>query len=159
MKVAGTILNKINFHFGKAVLYYLLAVSFLFTVDYLRLRALPLKYWIEYKSVEPVKIQYTAGETIRFVSKLDVNESAEVEWLDILRCQLNGEQESTFFSIYKSNVNQLMVGKDKESIWNYLGKTPQETATCFLDSNHKLNLNYGITKNRSIKSGFFEIEG
>lgn len=149
--------KKINYLFGKAILFYFVAVVSLFLMQYGYYAFLPLDNWFKYYSISPTKDTYAIGEEIYFRTDNDVFRDVRFTWLDILRCEQNGE--TAYFSSYISSANAEPRPRNTSGrLWRYGASTPMFSTTCYLDSTQAVTFPYGIIRYTKMNSNTFTIE-
>ncbi len=115
----------------------------------------PMKYWIEYKSVEPLH-DVKVGESPKFRSIVETYRKANIKFNDILFCKFEGEEEFDYYVNYKSkSYGKKPVGLEKNE-WTFHPAVPL-VGECYCKSNIILQLPFGISRVQSIKGDVFKI--
>ena len=122
---------------------------------YLDLTAMP--HWIHYKSVVPVHEVFDVGENPRFISDRKVNIVSNITWVDTIFCKSTNDNVSSFYSTHMSKNVAVQPTKGYKAVtWRYPYKI-NEPGTCYLKSNVKLSLLWGITKTQTYEGKKFQV--
>ena len=108
-----------------------------------------MNQYVEYFAVVPYKDVFMAGETLQFLSDRVVYKESELEWRDILYCDMNNDGQFGYKDTYTSgDTAKPHPRRPLEQIetWDFNGKKITVDAICFLKSITALQLPYGIEK-------------
>ena len=137
---------------AKMVVGYLGAVLVVFSFDFAYTHFAPMSNWIEYHSVEPTRTSFDPGQLVTFQSERSIRRPVAVEFLDILHCDIQGQEVYT--SVYKSAAYNQEIGHDI-AVWSYGGFLPDRPVECYLESNVTAALDYGVRKTQIITGNKF----
>jgi len=116
---------------------------------------MPMTFWIEYKSVEPMS-DFKVGELPKFVSIVETYRDSNVMFSDVLFCKFTGEEEFDYYVEYKSG----SFGKKPEGIetnqWTFHPAVPL-AGECYCRSSIILQLPFGINRVQKIRGKVFEV--
>lgn len=126
------------------------------------IRIMPSSHWVQYDEIAPLKPKFPIGEDLFFISSAEIKQLVNIEWEDVLYCDLSNDtkQRFVYYSVYTSSKKQVHPMKwtgDEAEQWAYRGEIPKVPAKCYLDSTTTAVLDYGFKKSSNIKSPVFEV--
>lgn len=130
------------------LLWVIISFSFVLWYNYF----MPMKNWIEYQSVEPLRKINTIGDPFRMVSTRDFTRNSEVEWFDVLIC--NNEWIPWRYSAMKSEwkIHKSLL---KITSRRYIADTPVDPSECYMVSHITLKLMLWLHKEQIVTSTWF----
>ena len=130
------------------------AVAFALQVAYERLS--PDYFWVEYAGT---RVSDQSENGIKFESAAVFPRGGRASWNDVLKCDINGNGNFTFFSFYESSA-RLEPDNDFSfdgGDWLYPARFPRN-ADCFIDNGIEVRTPLGFTKVETTKSPIFTIK-
>ena len=136
----------------------ILGISLIFILEYSYFRIVPVTHFFKYQSVASELEEIKIGDPLIMVSTSQYNRSADINWNDILRCDLG--EGSQYYSFYESSADNYKPKQGfkviDEGNWRYGGKVPTVPAKCFMSSTITASLQYGVEKQMSLESNTFQ---
>jgi len=137
---------------------FLLFSAFVFSYGVIALAvesSLPDNFYVEYDGVSAYS-KYNVGEPPKFFSDSRYPRGGVVTWLDVLRCDTNGDGRFDFFSSHKSSIAVKPRNEPlKDNAWFYQGNVPTTYSACFVESNISVLTPHGARKEDDIKTDIF----
>jgi len=117
--------------------------------------SLPDRWYVEYDGVTAYA-KYNVGEAPLFFSDSRYPRGGVVTWLDVMRCDTNGDGSFDFFSSHKSSASlKPRIEPAKDNGWRYQGNVPNSYSACFVESNISILTPRGARKEDDIKTDIF----
>jgi len=139
-------------HHRNAIAGFVLFLATIVLTEIVFVRVMPMSFWVDYVSIEPVACDIDCGDTIRFISKRHVARPVFATWSDVVWCfDANGKKVYT--QDFESS-GELTPGGKEEAVWIYDEPLPC-ARTCYLESTTTLHLPYNITRTRTLTSKQF----
>lgn len=112
--------------------------------------------YFHYTSLVSTKENYDIWEDVFFISSIDRTKTTNMKYIDTLKCDT--WEDYTWYSqdvSYSKNLKPWLY----VATWRYNGEVPSEPATCYLDSNPTVIINFWIEKTQNIRTNTFTIWG
>jgi hypothetical protein len=154
---------------------YAITLSLLMVLHWSYLFFMPITHWYNWTTTETVKSNYPVdANEIDVYSYTTIKRPSDVTFIDVLFCDYGDDKGLRHISAQVDKGIKLTKNKpgahilqkgdpyygqaEIRYIWTYVNPLPKQPASCYIETESQLHLDYGITKSQYWKTGYFSIK-